>query len=74
MTTELGLSMLQICEAVPDGVVLFFTSYDRMEKACEVWQRTNFSGFTGSGSGGGGGGTVWQQIKQRKAIFIDEYD
>ncbi|KAK6822007.1 helicase C-terminal domain-containing protein [Apiospora arundinis] len=71
MIHELGISILNICTAVPDGVVVFFPSYGYLEEVVAVW----------------GGGTdsahpkqqqqqqnqttpsVWSRLQSKKAVF-----
>lgn len=43
MISELGLLVLKICQGVPDGIVVFFPSYDYLGKVVEVWKSTRSS-------------------------------
>ncbi|KAK8044073.1 hypothetical protein PG993_004097 [Apiospora rasikravindrae] len=72
MIHELGISILNICTAVPDGVVVFFPSYGYLEEVVAVW-------------GGGADSTqpqqkqqqqqntappsVWSRLQSKKAVF-----
>ncbi|KAK7931039.1 helicase C-terminal domain-containing protein [Apiospora marii] len=67
MIHELGIAILNICTAVPDGVVVFFPSYGYLEEVVAVW--------------GGGGAepqkqenntappSVWSRLQSKKAVF-----
>lgn len=35
---ELGLSILEVCSTVPDGVLVFFPSYTVMEQCLSLWR------------------------------------
>jgi regulator of telomere elongation helicase 1 len=37
--TELGDTVLSVCETTPDGVLCFFTSYGIMAKSIESWKK-----------------------------------
>ncbi len=39
MIVELGDLMLKVCTVVPDGVVVFFPSYDYLAQVVAIWQR-----------------------------------
>ncbi|KAK8124129.1 helicase C-terminal domain-containing protein [Apiospora kogelbergensis] len=73
MVHELGIAILNICTAVPDGVVVFFPSYGYLEEVVAAW-------------GGGGGAdsapsqqqqqnntttppSVWARLQSKKAVF-----
>ncbi|KAK7943894.1 chromosome transmission fidelity 1 [Apiospora aurea] len=71
MIHELGISILNICTAVPDGVVVFFPSYGYLEEVVAAW-------------GGGADSTppqqkqqpqnaappsVWSRLQSKKMVF-----
>lgn len=39
MIIELGNLVVQVCKVVPDGVVMFFPSYDYLAQVVSVWKR-----------------------------------
>ncbi|KAI9772002.1 MAG: ATP-dependent DNA helicase chl1 [Geoglossum simile] len=53
MVDELGRSVLNMCSVIPDGVVIFFSSYSYLEVVAMRWQKTS----------------VWEQLLQCKQIF-----
>jgi chromosome transmission fidelity protein 1 len=63
MIHELGRALLQLCEIVPDGVVVFFGSYAYLDSVCSLWKKAS--------SDGNGGKSVWEEMQQRKAIFVE---
>lgn len=71
MIHELGISILNICTAVPDGVVVFFPSYGYLEEVVAVWgggaaepqkQQQQPSNTAGPPS-------VWSRLQSKKAVF-----
>ncbi|KAI0445173.1 helicase C-terminal domain-containing protein [Xylaria telfairii] len=61
MIRELGLAILNICTAVPDGVVVFFPSYGYLEEVVGVWNETDGSQPT----------SIWNKLQDKKAVFSE---
>ncbi|KAI0188860.1 helicase C-terminal domain-containing protein [Astrocystis sublimbata] len=61
MIRDLGLALLNICTAVPDGVVVFFPSYGYLEEVVKVWNEKDSSQPT----------TVWGKLQSKKAVFSE---
>lgn len=59
---ELGLAILNICTAVPDGVVVFFPSYGYLEEVVRVWNETDDPKSTS---------TIWNKLQNKKAVFSE---
>ena len=59
MIQQLGLSILNMCSIVPDGVVVFFPSYGYLDQVSEAWQKKQ----------AGSPQTIWERLQVRKAIF-----
>ncbi|RYP91878.1 hypothetical protein DL770_002000 [Monosporascus sp. CRB-9-2] len=68
MIRELGVAILNICTAVPDGVVVFFPSYGYLDEVGEAWNRPDADGKT-LPQQQQVTGTVWQRLQARKAVF-----
>ncbi|CEJ82969.1 Putative ATP-dependent RNA helicase chl-1 [[Torrubiella] hemipterigena] len=62
MVNQLGLAILNICAAVPDGVVVFFPSYGYLDQVSETWQKKNSDGSP----------SIWDRLQTRKAIFTED--
>lgn len=63
MVNQLGLAILNICAAVPDGVVVFFPSYGYLDQVSETWQqKTN----------GSSSPSIWDRLQTRKTIFTED--
>ncbi|KAI0397962.1 DNA repair helicase [Xylariaceae sp. FL0594] len=56
---DLGLAILNICTAVPDGVVLFFPSYGYLEEVVGVWGEKDATSPT----------SIWARLQNKKAVF-----
>ncbi|KAK7757539.1 ATP-dependent DNA helicase chl1 [Diatrype stigma] len=74
MIRELGIAILNICAAVPDGVVVFFPSYGYLDEVVGVWggNANNSDGHAQSQSRSQSslqGPTIWQKLQARKAVF-----
>ncbi|RYP63853.1 hypothetical protein DL771_009081 [Monosporascus sp. 5C6A] len=67
MIRELGVAILNICTAVPDGVVVFFPSYGYLDEVVEAWNCPDADGRTPQQQQAIG--TVWQRLQARKAVF-----
>ncbi|KAI8948139.1 helicase C-terminal domain-containing protein [Xylaria longipes] len=61
MIRELGLAILNICTAVPDGVVVFFPSYGYLEEVVGVWNETDGTQPT----------SIWNKLQNKKAVFSE---
>ncbi|KAL7945023.1 helicase C-terminal domain-containing protein [Trichoderma barbatum] len=61
MMTQLGLAILNVCNIVPDGVVVFFPSYGYLDEIIGVWQQRQ----------GGSSQTTWDRLQVRKVVFRD---
>jgi chromosome transmission fidelity protein 1 len=59
MIEQLGLSILNMCSVVPDGVVVFFPSYSYLDEVVEVWRKRQGSGTQ----------SIWERLEARKKIF-----
>ncbi|KPI35188.1 ATP-dependent RNA helicase chl1 [Cyphellophora attinorum] len=56
--TDLGRLLVQVVAIVPDGVVVFFPSYDYLAKVTKAWQQPNAAALS-----------VMQQLRQHKPVF-----
>lgn len=61
MMNQLGLSILNVCNIVPDGVVVFFPSYSYLDEIIKVWQQPH----NGSSS------SIWDRLQLRKMVHRD---
>ncbi|TGJ81561.1 hypothetical protein E0Z10_g7202 [Xylaria hypoxylon] len=61
MIRELGLAILNICTAVPDGVVVFFPSYGYLDEVVGVWNETDGTQPT----------SVWSKLQNKKTVFSE---
>ncbi|KAL0940110.1 DNA repair helicase [Colletotrichum truncatum] len=59
MVNQLGVSILNICNVVPDGVVVFFPSYGYLDEVVAMWESKN----------AGEPKSVWERLKERKEVF-----
>ena len=57
---DLGRALLNICTAVPDGVVVFFASYSYLDTVVKRWQ------FRPTQPGGV---SIWQRLEAKKCLF-----
>ncbi|RFU73957.1 chromosome transmission fidelity 1 [Trichoderma arundinaceum] len=62
MMARLGLAILNVCNIVPDGVVVFFPSYGYLDEVVGVWQQRQ---------DGSSPQTTWDRLQARKSIFRD---
>ncbi|KAH8885563.1 DNA repair helicase [Thozetella sp. PMI_491] len=60
MVRQLGLSILNVCAVVPDGVVVFFPSYGYLDEVVAVWQTLE---------AGKEGKTIWDRLEAKKSLF-----
>ncbi|KAK1993275.1 DNA repair helicase [Colletotrichum falcatum] len=65
---NLGTAILNVCNVVPDGVVVFFPSYGYLEEVVAAWK-----GVGSRNNQGGSNGTtsLWDRLQQRKAVFSE---
>jgi len=61
MIRELGLAILNICTAVPDGVVVFFPSYGYLEEVVGVWSEKDATSPT----------SILARLQSKKAVFSE---
>lgn len=61
MIRELGFAVLNICTAVPDGVVVFFPSYGYLDEVVAVW----------SVRGAGEPKSIWERLQAKKDVFSE---
>ncbi|KAI1385162.1 DNA repair helicase [Hypoxylon trugodes] len=59
MINQLGLAILNICTAVPDGVVIFFPSYGYLDEVVASWSATS----------AGQPKSLWDRLQAKKAVF-----
>ncbi|KAF6808961.1 DNA repair helicase [Colletotrichum sojae] len=59
MVSQLGLAILNMCNVVPDGVVVFFPSYGYLDEVVAVWETKN----------AGEPKSVWERLQDRKSVF-----
>lgn len=52
---SLGSTILSLCTVIPDGLLIFFTSYKVLNSCKESWQDSG----------------IWSQIQQVKRIYIE---
>ncbi|KAI1207506.1 DNA repair helicase [Annulohypoxylon truncatum] len=60
MIRDLGVAILNICTAVPDGVVVFFPSYGYLEEVVATWTEAASAGQAPS---------LWEKLQAKKAAF-----
>ena len=58
MLSQLGLALINICSVVPDGVVVFFPSYNYLDEVIAAWETP-----------GGADGTIWNRLRAKKEVF-----
>ncbi|KAI0157141.1 DNA repair helicase [Hypoxylon sp. FL1284] len=61
MIGQLGLAVLNICTAVPDGVVVFFPSYGYLDEVVAAWSEANSSQSRTA--------SLWDRLQAKKAVF-----
>ncbi|KAJ5772065.1 hypothetical protein N7520_002594 [Penicillium odoratum] len=62
MITDLGRTIATLCQAIPDGVVAFFPSYDYLSQVLSVWQKPIANG---------NGQTTLSLIERKKKILYE---
>ncbi|ELQ40355.1 DEAD_2 domain-containing protein [Pyricularia oryzae Y34] len=63
MIQQLGTAILNICSAVPDGVVVFFPSYGYLDEVVAALQQKLAATGTAPNS------SIWDKLQSRKAVF-----
>lgn len=58
MIKQLGLSILNACSVVPDGVVVFFPSYGYLDEVVGAWQQQDKGALS-----------IWTRLEAKKALF-----
>ncbi|KAI1773818.1 DNA repair helicase [Hypoxylon cercidicola] len=61
MISRLGLAILNICTAVPDGVVVFFPSYGYLDEVVAAWSEASTSQPKSQ--------VLWDRLQAKKAVF-----
>jgi Rad3-related DNA helicase len=59
---DLGNAVVNFCRAIPDGVLVFFASYDAMRRALAAWQAPPTSGS---------GKSIWERLGQMKELCVE---
>ena len=62
MMEDLGLAILQAAESIPDGLVVFFTSYAYLNDVIKFWKKK---------SKNSGPSPIWNQLSEKKPIFLE---
>ncbi|KAL2268067.1 hypothetical protein VTJ83DRAFT_2913 [Remersonia thermophila] len=65
MMRQLGLALLNLCAAVPDGVVVFFPSYKYLEDVVRAWRGQDAADPHQAQP-------LWERLAARKAVFCEE--
>ncbi|KAI2627596.1 DNA repair helicase [Hypoxylon sp. NC1633] len=65
MIRELGLAILNICAAVPDGVVVFFPSYGYLDEVVAAWGEAS----TTQPKSQLQSQSLWDRLQAKKAVF-----
>ncbi|GJC77202.1 ATP-dependent DNA helicase chl1 [Colletotrichum liriopes] len=67
MKSNLGLAIFNMCNVVPDGVVVFFPSYGYLEEVVTAWKGV----ATWDGQTSKGATSLWDRLRQRKEVFSE---
>ncbi|OHW96156.1 chromosome transmission fidelity protein 1 [Colletotrichum incanum] len=67
MKSNLGLAIFNMCNVVPDGVVVFFPSYGYLEEVVAAWKGV----ATWDGQASKGATSLWDRLRQRKEVFSE---
>lgn len=62
MMLDLGHSLLDFAQQIPDGVVVFFPSYSYLDTCIAAWKRTSPTSVS----------TIWDQLARTKPIFLEQ--
>lgn len=68
MIRELGESLVELSELVPDGLVVFFPSYGYLDSILKVWKEEKKKVPGGKEIEEL---TIWQQLEKRKKLFME---
>ncbi|KAK1593517.1 DNA repair helicase [Colletotrichum navitas] len=66
--SNLGMAILNMCNVVPDGVVVFFPSYGYLEEVVTAWKGV---GPPRNSQVQNGATSIWDRLQQRKAVFSE---
>ncbi|CCF32142.1 DNA repair helicase [Colletotrichum higginsianum] len=67
MKGSLGLAIFNLCNVVPDGVVVFFPSYGYLEEVVTAWKGV----ATRQGQTPQGATSLWDRLQQRKEVLSE---
>ncbi|KAF3934696.1 hypothetical protein ABW20_dc0105426 [Dactylellina cionopaga] len=65
---ELGRSILNLCNVIPNGVVVFFPSYSYLETVIKVWEGK----VGGESTAGQSSKSLYENLQGKKAVFREE--
>ncbi|KAF7181921.1 hypothetical protein CNMCM7691_001309 [Aspergillus felis] len=65
MILDLGRTVATLCQAIPDGVVAFFPSYDYLSRILAIWRKPLV---------GGKGQTILGLIERKKSVLYEGRD
>lgn len=68
MIRELGTALIELCEIVPDGLVVFFPSYGYLDSVLNVWKKKQQMHGKGTEIETT---SIWQQLERRKKVFLE---
>ncbi|CAG8961294.1 hypothetical protein HYFRA_00013574, partial [Hymenoscyphus fraxineus] len=71
MVDELGLALLNICSIVPDGVVVFFPSYNHLSSIVAQWSSPPVSNNPNPNTATN---TIYHRLAAKKPIFTEKKD
>lgn len=75
MIRRLGTALLNVCNVVPDGIVVFFPSYGYLDEVVTSWQSMATDGSTVSASSSASQQqSIYARLNIRKSIFRDARD
>ncbi|KAI5281929.1 ATP-dependent DNA helicase chl1, partial [Ascosphaera acerosa] len=70
LVVDLGVTLARLCRHVPDGVVVFFPSYEYLNRVLAVWKRCPPPSQSGQlGDGDGRHATVFAMLEACKPVF-----
>lgn len=76
MIHQLGIALLNICTVVPDGVIVFFPSYQYLSFVVNTWKKDNssFTPKSNSAIGGSGNNSIWNRLLAKKIVLSEQKD